>query len=278
MDGKHVIRQKGPVSAASGSKSDGAASSSGVTVAAVDYNIGQWQVQGAKEHQQHAAAGGNRAGQSPGDAGLWVWDGTRREQSSPAGQDSALYPQLWDGGGGSGSGNYAPTASLAAVYPPPRQRRLDVLLFRMIRQPQEPLCRADFVRAMMEHVQLADPNHMELVVFGGWFGRVPQRLGRVIHLDSAACAFVLHLLGKMRGDANLVAASRSVYGRSLVALQRALNHPVEWRSPETLCTAFLLCLFEVGVFSAFWGPWPQTPPPPNSLLGALFARSEGSGW
>jgi hypothetical protein len=59
------------------------------------------------------------------------------------------------------------------------------------------------------------------------------------------CAYLLQLVGKAKGDAVQVSMSRHLYGRSLAGLQRALNHPVAWRSAETLVATMLCCLFEL---------------------------------
>ena len=86
----------------------------------------------------------------------------------------------------------------------------------------------------------------DIRVFAPWLKDVPEHLGQKITLDSAMAAFTLHLLGKAKRDDVLVQESRHIYGQSLGALQKALNHPVEWKSSETLCATMLLCLFEVG--------------------------------
>ena len=91
------------------------------------------------------------------------------------------------------------------------------------------------------------------MVFNTWLTHVPAHLGTKVTLDSAMAAFTLHLLGKTNGDDRLVRESRSIYGQSLVALQMALNHPVEWKSTETLGSAMILCMFEVcSAAAAVW--------------------------
>lgn len=105
-------------------------------------------------------------------------------------------------------------------------------------------CRAAYVSTILDMINMDRP-HKEALFYGSWFDQVPARLGRKVTLDSAVCSFAMHLLGKSRGDDNLVVQSRQLYGQSLVALQAALNHPVEWRSSETLCTTMVMCLFEV---------------------------------
>lgn len=61
----------------------------------------------------------------------------------------------------------------------------------------------------------------------------------------AISAYLLQLVGKAKGDRAQVSRSRDVYGRSLVGLQHALNHPVAWKSAETLAATMLCCLFEL---------------------------------
>ena len=90
-----------------------------------------------------------------------------------------------------------------------------------------------------------NPQREELMVFNTWLTHVPAHLGIKITLDSAMATFALHLLGKTNNDNRLICESRSIYSQSLVALQAALNHPAEWKSPETLASAMILCMFEV---------------------------------
>lgn len=94
---------------------------------------------------------------------------------------------------------------------------------------------------------LSKRNEVELFHFLAWFRGLPDRVGSKVTLDSAVLAFTLHLRGKESGDEALVARARSSYVNSLSALQAALNHPREWSSSETLCSAMLLCLYEVRV-------------------------------
>ncbi|CAK7563223.1 MAG: hypothetical protein SEPTF4163_001086 [Sporothrix epigloea] len=103
--------------------------------------------------------------------------------------------------------------------------------------------RAAYVNTILEMVNMDQPR--ESLFYGSWFNQVPERLGRKLTLDSAVCSFAMHLLGKSRGDKVLVMQSRQLYGQSLAALQAALNHPVEWRSSETLCTTMVMCLYEL---------------------------------
>ncbi|KAH8880719.1 C6 zinc finger domain protein [Thozetella sp. PMI_491] len=86
----------------------------------------------------------------------------------------------------------------------------------------------------------------EVRIFNTWINTmVPPHLGNKITLDSAMAAFVLQMLGKANDDQRLLAESRHVYGQSLVALQRALDHPTEWSNSETLASAMILAMFEM---------------------------------
>jgi hypothetical protein len=85
------------------------------------------------------------------------------------------------------------------------------------------------------------------MVWKTWFrdDNAVARLGDHDLVDSATCSFFLQLLGKRSEDERLLANSRQLYGQSLCALQNALNHRTEWRTPETLWATVLLCMFEV---------------------------------
>lgn len=101
-----------------------------------------------------------------------------------------------------------------------------------------------FLGTLMHTVEDAQQSS-ELAAFSSWFAAISSRLGNKSTLDSAICAFTLHLLGKKNQDEQIVAQSRMLYGQSICALQKALDHPTEWRTPETLSAATILCLFEV---------------------------------
>lgn len=78
-----------------------------------------------------------------------------------------------------------------------------------------------------------------------WFSSLNNYLGNSQALDTAISAYLLQMAGKAKGDAAQISRSRDLYGRSLSGLQRALNHPVAWKSAETLATTMLCCLFEL---------------------------------
>lgn len=88
-------------------------------------------------------------------------------------------------------------------------------------------------------------NREEVVFTAPWFNTVLNYLGTTPVLDSAMCAFMLQLVGKAKQDAVDVTRSRDIYGQALGALQKALNHPVAWKSTETLAATILCSIFEV---------------------------------
>lgn len=85
----------------------------------------------------------------------------------------------------------------------------------------------------------------EIVFTAPWFNSILNYLGKTPVLDSAMCAFMLQLVGKAKQDAVDVHRSRDIYGQALGALQKALNHPVAWKSTETLAATILCSIFEV---------------------------------
>jgi hypothetical protein len=106
--------------------------------------------------------------------------------------------------------------------------------------------KGQFIGMMVSSVRNEQPAD-DMLVFRSWFDQALSRLGSTQLLDMATCSFALQMLGKGEKDPNLLAQSRTLYGQSLGHLQAALNHPEDWKTPETLCSATLLCLFEVSV-------------------------------
>jgi hypothetical protein len=96
---------------------------------------------------------------------------------------------------------------------------------------------------MIQTLEYAQPSG-EMRFFAPWFTSVPEHLGQKVTLDSAMASLTLHLVGKAKQDHALVQESRAMYGQSLAALQKALNHPTEWKTSETLAATMLLSLFE----------------------------------
>lgn len=102
--------------------------------------------------------------------------------------------------------------------------------------------RAQFLGTILE---LLRPSVSQYDVVGLFAWVQLDRLGQKAALDGAMCSLTLHLFGKEYSDQAMLAYSRRLYGQSLCALQAALRHPTEWRSSETLCSAILLCVYEV---------------------------------
>ena len=73
---------------------------------------------------------------------------------------------------------------------------------------------------------LCQRNEVEMFHFSPWFRGLPGRVSGRVTLDSAVCAYTLHLRGTESGDEALVARARRSYVQSLSALQAAPNHPV----------------------------------------------------
>lgn len=111
--------------------------------------------------------------------------------------------------------------------------------------------RGQFVSTLVETARAA----IEERDASGYFSWV--RFGTVgshAILDGALCSLAMHLVGKDVSDMNMIAHSRTMYGQSLYNLQQALHHPTKWRASETLCTAILLCIFEVRWYCAYFSP------------------------
>ncbi|KAI0128817.1 C6 zinc finger domain protein [Xylariales sp. AK1849] len=101
-----------------------------------------------------------------------------------------------------------------------------------------------FIGTLLDTVRDSQPK-TEYIAFGGWFDAVTSRLGNKATLDISICSFALHLLGKQNKDEQLIAQSRTLYGHALGVLHKTLNHPTDWKTPETLWSATILCLFEL---------------------------------
>ncbi|KAK8114878.1 hypothetical protein PG999_006947 [Apiospora kogelbergensis] len=114
--------------------------------------------------------------------------------------------------------------------------------------------RAQFIGMLMKSLEESQPES-EMVVLETWFQETASHLGQKPSLDRASCAFALQLLGRNHHDECLLAQSRTLYGQSLWMLQRALNHPTEWKSPETLNSAMILCHFELFAGTATTSSW-----------------------
>ncbi|KAK6707691.1 hypothetical protein SNK04_008663 [Fusarium graminearum] len=105
-----------------------------------------------------------------------------------------------------------------------------------------------------------------------------DRLGKRALLDGAVCSFALHLAGKANSDEALVAQSRTIYGLALSELQAALIHSTEWKTPETLCAAILLCYFELFAGTSSSETWLQHAKGIGTLMEQRGPAAHAEGW
>jgi hypothetical protein len=108
--------------------------------------------------------------------------------------------------------------------------------------PNPPLPKSVLVASLMNNLRISTPQ-TEGLFFEHYIDA--SHLGKKELLDDALSAFTAHALGKAVQDESLLMQSRVLYGKALIQLQRALNHPTEWKTPETLCSAMMCCTFEV---------------------------------
>lgn len=91
---------------------------------------------------------------------------------------------------------------------------------------------SEYVSTLIQSAETNLPKDQTMML-GAWIQRAIPKLGNKVMLDSAIAALALRMLGIHTKDDTLLCQSRSVYGRSLHELQRALNHPKEWSSSES---------------------------------------------
>ncbi|ROW12312.1 hypothetical protein VMCG_00464 [Cytospora schulzeri] len=101
-----------------------------------------------------------------------------------------------------------------------------------------------FVYNMMGELFVYHPRE-DVMYSAPWFTSLLDHLGRSPVLDTAMCAFMLQLVGMSKDDKGEISRSRDLYGQSLRSLQRALNHPVAWKSTETLAATMICCQLEL---------------------------------
>ena len=180
---------------------------------------------------------------STGHDGLPIPSTVSTGTSSASGSGSSPPSSLEQGDYGSGWPVISTSDPGTRLQPDPR-----VVGWRPVMVEEPTASRGQFISALTDNIKRVEGED-EIAIFDTWLKRVPDHLGSKVTIDSAMCCLVTHLLGKIKSDQGLVVASRQLYGRSLGALQRALNHPVEWRSDETLAAAMILCAFEVRILS-----------------------------
>ena len=81
--------------------------------------------------------------------------------------------------------------------------------------------------------------------FGPFVGEIPKRLGRSVALDAAARTFVLSLPPSPCARKQPESSILENFTVALKATRLALAHPVESRSIDTLCAAYLLMICQV---------------------------------
>ncbi|KAJ4019907.1 hypothetical protein NW752_005008 [Fusarium irregulare] len=116
------------------------------------------------------------------------------------------------------------------------------------------------------------------VAAGGAKRNTPTNYGKRALLDGAVCSFALHLTGKVTSNTALVAQSRTIYGLALKELQTALRHSTEWKAPETLCAAILLCYFELFAGTSSSETWLQHAKGIGTLMEHRGPAAHAEGW
>ena len=104
--------------------------------------------------------------------------------------------------------------------------------------------RGPFINTMLDTLN-AGLSADELTFAYPWFQDVGGYIGAKVTLDSAITSLILQMLGRRFNNHGMISESHLLYGRSLRALQHALNSKTEWKATETLCTTVMLCHFEV---------------------------------
>ncbi|KAJ3495361.1 hypothetical protein NLG97_g3456 [Lecanicillium saksenae] len=135
--------------------------------------------------------------------------------------------------------------------------------------------RGQFITTMVETARVA----IEERDASGYFSWVRfGTVGSFAILDGALCSLAMHLVGKEMKDSNMIARSRTIYGQSLHSLQQALNHPNRWRASETLCTAILLCVYELFAGTNSSDSWLQHARGIGILMEQRGAKAHREGW
>ncbi|KAJ2971414.1 hypothetical protein NQ176_g7697 [Zarea fungicola] len=135
--------------------------------------------------------------------------------------------------------------------------------------------RGEFVTTMVETARTA----IEERDASGYFSWVRfGTVGSYPILDGALCSLSMHLVGKEVQNDDLIAYSRTLYGQSLNNLQRALRHPTKWKASETLCTAILLCIFELFAGTESGDSWLQHARGIGILMEQRGAKAHRDGW
>lgn len=102
--------------------------------------------------------------------------------------------------------------------------------------------------ALLESLRYALPRDRKLPL-QTWLHGAASRMHRSRALETAACAFGSQIVGQYNNNENVSTESRLAYRKSLWYLQRALYHPQEWKSSETLGALLILCYYQVRYIS-----------------------------
>ncbi|KAF7556755.1 hypothetical protein G7046_g6216 [Stylonectria norvegica] len=135
--------------------------------------------------------------------------------------------------------------------------------------------RGQVMYVMMESFRPADSPH-DIVGLFSWIDI--DRLGKRAVLDGAICSLALHLTGKEEQNSDLVAYSRTLYGQCLSELQATLQHASEWKSSETLCSAILLCFYELFAGTSAPDTWLQHAKGIGVLMEQRGPAAHAEGW
>ncbi|KAK7418827.1 hypothetical protein QQX98_003689 [Neonectria punicea] len=151
--------------------------------------------------------------------------------------------------------------------------RLRPTLIPPVDRPLQPLRGHVLYNMIQNFCPSAPPDILGLFQWVGF-----DHLGKRALLDGAICSLALHLAGKEKSNAELVAHSRTVYGKSLTELQAALRHSSIWRSSETLFAAILLCFFELFAGTSSPDTWLQHAKGIGTLMEQRGPAAHAEGW
>jgi hypothetical protein len=92
-------------------------------------------------------------------------------------------------------------------------------------------------------------NPQEIQMITSYLRHLPERFGNSKALDAAIVAFTTLQIGTTFDDTQMLRAGQATYVQALALLQRSLNDSTEALRSETYCAAFLLCTYEVRLWS-----------------------------
>lgn len=98
---------------------------------------------------------------------------------------------------------------------------------------------------MVNKLSIKDLRYNVGWAFGPFVSDIPRRLGRSIALDNATQAFVLSLPPSPQTRRQAASSALESFTAALKATRLALADPIESRSIDTLCAAYLLLICQV---------------------------------